>query len=104
MDPSGPTSSCHFKCWESHIVCGSCFTCSAGYAEQALRGISAVDMPKTLIGWDFPQWHLRQKKEFQRVLAAPPTMQWTWLSEASLDLAYSQPMDDAMFELAGRCF
>ena len=40
----------------------------------------------------------------QLAWAVPPTMQWTWLSEASLDPAYSQPMDDAMVELAGRCF
>ena len=104
MNPSGPTSLCHLKCWESHIVFGNFFTCSAGYAEQAPHGISAVHMPKTLIGWDFLQRHLRQKKPFQHAWAVPPTMQWTWLSEASLGPAYSQPMGDAMVELAGRCF
>ena len=50
MDPSGPTNSCCFECVESHMLFGNFFTCSASYAEPALPGISADEMPKAQIG------------------------------------------------------
>ena len=46
----------------------------------------------------------RAEKKIQNVLATARTVEWTWFSAASLEPSYSQPMDDAMVELAGRCF
>ena len=99
-NPTHPESLRCFRCWESHTDFGNFFTCPAGSAQQAMHGLPE-EMPQ--IGWDLLQWHLRQKQRFQNIVASPPTMQWTWLSEACLDPSYSSPMDDAMVGLAQRC-